>query len=136
MKNVSKIVQLALALLGVIFFVMIITGSSENSLSNSGATGLNGAIWITLISIVVGFAAALIFGVVNLISKGAKAKGTILGIVGFGVLVAACFAMATSDIPAGVDPALVDEMTSKRVSAGINLFLVLFGESNFFGGSD
>lgn len=125
MKSVSKIVQFALAILGVVFCVMIVAGIKDDILTDSGTTGLNGAIWITLIAIVVGIAAALIFGVMNLLSQGSKAKGTLLGIGGFVAVAAACYAMADKALPAGVGGEGIDAQTAQMVSGGINLFLVL-----------
>lgn len=125
MKNVSKIVQFAVAILGVIFCIMIIAGIKDNSLTDSGMAGLDGAVWISLIAIVVGIAAALIFGVITTLSEGAKAKGTLFGIGAFVGLSIAVFATASSSIPKGVKDGVIDASTAQLVSGGIHLFLIL-----------
>lgn len=127
MKNISTIVKFAIAILGVIFCIMIIIGVDGTTLNGTGNAGLNGATWLAIIAMLVGTAAAVLFGIGNLVSKGAQAKGTLLGIVGFAVVALGCYLLASDGIPAGINPATITAGTSKMVSAGINLFLVLLG---------
>ncbi len=123
MKNIPKIVQFTLIALGLIFCFMIIRGIEEGNLNDTGLTGLNGAIWVALILMVLGLLMAIGFWVFRMMTKGRNSKITAGGVlVGLGYLgLRIGRAVSRSGDVATVD---VDQM----VSMGIYLFLaLLFG---------
>lgn len=124
MEKLPKILQFAIAGLGLVFCVMILLGSDGQLLDSTGTSGLNGATTITIAAMVIGGLLAIGFGVVELISKGKRAMPTLIGIGVFVVVCLICYAGASDAIPPKVN---VDASTSKLVSAGLTLFYVLLG---------
>lgn len=84
-KSGLGIARVAIAVIGLILCALIITSADSEmpvveALEVQGGK-LDGALWITYILILLGAAAALIYGVINVISNPKKNMGAVLGVV-------------------------------------------------------
>jgi hypothetical protein len=115
----GRIAQYAVAVLGILFFVLILSDKP---------IGIDGGLWLTYAAFGVCALLALVFGL-----KGLNRKA-LLGIVTFAVLAVLSWVLASDAVMPGWN---VDASTSKLVGAGITLFYfglfgavgaILFGE--------
>lgn len=112
---IGRILQWALALLGIIFIVMIFNGNEA---------GINGGLYITYAAFIGCAALAILFGVYQLATGGRKSLIALVGIGAFAVLFAIAYAMSDGSVPAGAD---LSESGSRWVGAGISVLFILMG---------
>ena len=110
---VGKVAQWAIAALGIIFVIMILSGSESS--------GINGGLFISYIAFWLCAVVALVFSLIGVLSGGKK---TLMGIGGFAVLCLVAYLMASDSVETGWD---ITSDTSKWIGMGLGLFYILFG---------
>ncbi|HOP43975.1 MAG: hypothetical protein R2810_03355 [Flavobacteriales bacterium] len=110
---VGKVAQWAIAALGIIFVIMILSGSESS--------GINGGLFISYIAFGLCAVVALVFSLIGVLSGGKK---TLMGIGGFAVLCLVAYLMASDSVETGWD---ITSDTSKWIGMGLGLFYILFG---------
>ncbi len=103
---IGRIAQYALALLGILFFILIYFDK---------AIGIDGGLWVTYIAFVLSAGMALIFAVIGLNKK------MLIGIGAFVVLLGISYAMADGSVRPEWG---ITETTSKWIGAGIGLLAI------------
>ena len=112
---IGKVIQWALALLGIIFVVMIF---------NESEAGINGGLYVAYIAFGACAVLAILFGLYQLITGGRSSVPTLIGIGAFAVLIAISYAMSDGSVAPGQD---VSESTSRLVGAGLGVLFILMG---------
>ena len=112
---IGKVMQWALALLGIIFVLMIF---------NESETGINGGLYITYIAFISCAALAILFGLYQLVTGGRKSIPALIGIGVFAVLIAISYSMSDGSVAPGQD---VSESASRWVGAGLGVLFTLMG---------
>ena len=110
---VGKVAQWAIAALGMIFVIIILSGSESS--------GINGGLFISYIAFGLCAVVALVFSLIGVLSGGKK---TLMGIGGFAVLCLVAYLMASDSVETGWD---ITSDTSKWIGMGLGLFYILFG---------
>ena len=110
---VGKVAQWAIAALGIIFVIMILSGSESS--------GINGGLFISYIAFGLCAVVALVFSLIGVLSGGKK---PLMGIGGFAVLCLVAYLMASDSVETGWD---ITSDTSKWIGMGLGLFYILFG---------
>ena len=110
---VGKVAQWAIAALGIIFVIMILSGSESS--------GINGGLFISYIAFGLCAVVALVFSLIGVLSGGKK---TLMGIGGFAVLCLVAYLMASDSVETGWD---ITSDTSKWIGIGLGLLYILFG---------
>jgi len=129
MKTGLTIARIVIAAIGVILCALIIANAeSDVPTADAMATQggyLNGALWITYLLVVLSAAAAVIFGIINVISNPKKNLGAVLGVAAMVLLfIVAYFAFSDNYVPAK----FVGEVTptvSQLASAGLITLYVI-----------
>lgn len=110
---IGKVAQWAVAALGIIFVVMILSGNES--------AGINGGLYISYVAFGLCAVVAVIFSLIGVLSGGKK---TLMGIGGFAVLCLLAYLLASDSVEAGWD---ITADTSKWIGMGLSLFYILFG---------
>lgn len=121
--------RVVIALLGVLFIIMTITGSSTDAdgqtvVSDSGMTGISSGLMLTYFTIGLCVLAWLLFGLKGLFSDLANSKKVLMGFAGFIVLLLVGYMLADSTVLGSWAEKGVTEGTSKWVGAGLMSFYV------------
>lgn len=110
MASIGRIAQWILMVLGVLFTIMIYTGSD---------TGIDGGLWMAYIAFLFAAVAMLAFSLRGL------SRRSLIGVGAFVVLVAVTYALSDGTVRPGWN---ISESTSKWIGAGLILmYLSLFG---------
>ncbi len=126
---IAKIALWIIAVLGIVFCVMIYTGSE---------TGIDGGLWVSYASFFLIIAVILVFALVQIFTAGKNALPTLIGIGGFLVLLAISYAIADGTVRPDWG---ISEGASKWISAGITMtgiaaaaavLAILYGEVTRF----
>ncbi len=112
---IGKIALWAIAVLGIIFFIMIYSGSE---------TGIDGGLWITYIAFFAAAGMAVVFAIMQMISAGKSSLPTLIGVGGFLLLLAISYAMADGDVRPEWN---ITTSTSKWIGAGITMTMIAAG---------
>jgi len=103
---IGRIAQYAVALLGILFFIMIYSGNDA---------GIDGGLWVTYIALGVCAGAALVFSLMGLNRKSIIGMGTFLAVL------AVAYLMADGSVRPEWG---ITEGTSKWIGAGIGMFAI------------
>lgn len=106
---IGRIAQYAVALLGILFFVMMIAGNDS---------GIDGGLYVAYIAFGISALVAVVFSLLGLNKK------SLIGIAVFGVLMAISYAMADGSVR---PEWAISEATSKWIGAGITLLIIAMG---------
>lgn len=129
MKTGLTIARIAIAAIGVILCALIIANAESDvptaeAMETQGGN-LNGALWITYILVVLCAAAAVVFGIVNVLRNPKKNLGAVLGVAGMVLLfIVAYFAFSDNYVP----PKFIGEVSgtvSQLASAGLITLYVI-----------
>lgn len=112
---IGRVLQWAVALLGIIFIIMIFNGSEA---------GINGGLYVTYAAFICCAALAILFGVYQLATGGRKSLPALVGIAVFAVLIVIAYAMSDGSVPPGQD---LTESGSRWVGAGLGVLFILMG---------
>jgi hypothetical protein len=83
---------------------------------------INISLYLAYLMIAVAVIAAVVFPIVYLVQDPKKAKGSLYGVLGLGVIFAASYLISSSEFFKDVQ----DPVTSKMVGGGIIMFYILF----------
>ncbi len=103
---IGRIAQYAVALLGIVFFIMILSDS---------AAGIDGGLWVTYVALFVSAGLALVFSFRGLTKK------SFIGFGLFAVLLAVAYVMADGSVKPEWD---ITQTTSKWIGAGIIMLTI------------
>ncbi len=112
---IGRIALWLVAALGILFFIMIYTGSE---------TGIDGGLTLAYVAFALCAGMAVIFGVIHVIAAGKKALSSLIGLAAFGVLVAISYALADGTVRPSWD---VTPEASRWIGAGIIATLLALG---------
>lgn len=125
----TTILRVVIALLGVVFIIMTVTGSSSDDtgnaiVSDTGMTGISSGLMLTYFTIGLCVIAWLLFGLKDLLSDLANSKKVLIGFAGFIVLLLVGYLIADNEVLGSWAEKGVTEGTSKWVGAGLMSFYV------------
>jgi hypothetical protein len=103
---IARVAQYAVALLGILFFIMIYSGNDS---------GIDGGLYVTYVAFFLGAGMALVFSLVGLTKK------SLIGMGGFLVLLAISYALADGSVRPEWG---ITESTSKWIGTGIIMFVI------------
>lgn len=103
---IGRIAQYAVAILGIIFFIMILSGKQA---------GIDGGLYITYVAFFVSAGVALVFSLLGLTRK------SLIGFGLFAVLLGISYAMADGSVKPEWD---ITASTSKWIGAGIIMLVI------------
>lgn len=106
---IGKVVQWAVALLGIIFVIMIFMGKDS---------GIDGGLYVTYIAFALCAGIAIIFGLLALIGN----KKALISIALFAAMVVVAYLLAGDEVKPGTD---ITANVSKWIGAGIGVVAVL-----------
>jgi hypothetical protein len=105
---IGRIAQYAVALLGIVFFIMIYADNEA---------GITGGLWVTIVAIAISAGLVLIFGLLGLNKK------SLMGLGAFAVVFGIAYALADGTVQPEWD---VTESTARWIGAGITMFMIAF----------
>lgn len=116
-KLIGNIAKFAIAIPGVIMIFLILQNGNEGI--------IDAAIKLTLVALVACAAVAIIFGIIYFLGNITKSKGVLFGIVGFALVLAISYSMASGEVLP--EWAALDEPITERVSklSGMGVYSVL-----------
>jgi hypothetical protein len=96
---ISKVLMYGIVAIGVI--MIMLTLLNWDSISGNRAdidSYVGGAMWVCYIGFMIAAAIALIFGVVHFLGNIKNSKGTLVGIVGFVIIIAISYALSSDEV--------------------------------------
>lgn len=121
--TIGTIIKVAIAVIGVVFCVLIMT-NSEGIEMGENVSYVNGGLTISYIALLLCAGIALLFGLAFFFSNIKKSKGLLFGLVGFAVIAGISYGIADGSL----NPSWGEEVTetvSKLSSMGIYATLIL-----------
>lgn len=103
---IGRIAQYAIAVLGIIFFIMIVSGNTA---------GIDGGLYVTYIAFFISAGIALVFSLMGLTKK------SLIGIGAFVVVFALAYAMSDGSVQPEWN---ISESTSKLISTGLHMLMI------------
>ena len=103
---IGRIAQYAIAVLGIIFFIMILSGNN---------TGIDGGLFVTYIAFFISAGVVLVFSLIGLTKK------SLIGIGAFVVVFALAYAMSDGSVKPEWN---ITESTSKLISTGLHMLMI------------
>jgi hypothetical protein len=123
--TIGTIIKVAIAVIGVIFCVLIMS-NSEGIEMGENVNYVTGGLTISYIAFILCAGIALLFGLVYFITNIKKSKGLMFGLIGFAVIAGISYSIADGSL----DPSWGSEVTetvSKLSSMGIYATVILLG---------
>ena len=126
----TTVIRLLIAILGVVFIILIISGSYEDEAGDSqldkmGAFGLTSGLVLTYLTIGLCFLAWFLFGLGDLVMNFKDRKKVLIGFVVFLALLLLGYILAGDHVYGSWAEKGVTEDTSKWVGAGLMSFYVM-----------
>ncbi len=103
---IGRIAQYAIAVLGIIFFIMILSGNT---------TGIDGGLFVTYIAFFLCAGITLVFSLIGLTKK------SLIGMGAFVVVFALAYALSDGSVKPEWN---ISESTSKLISTGLHMLMI------------
>ena len=96
---ISKVLMYGIVAIGVIMILLTLINWDSVSGNRSDIDAyVGGAMWVCYIGFIIAAAVALIFGVVHFLGNIKNSKGTLIGIVGFVIIIAVSYAVSSDEV--------------------------------------
>lgn len=96
---ISKVLMYGIVAVGVLMLLLTLVTWDSVALNRGDIDGyVGGAMWVCYIGFLIAAAVALIFGVVHFLGNIKNSKGTLIGIVGFVVIIAISYVLSSDEV--------------------------------------
>lgn len=96
---ISKVLMYGIVAIGVIMILLTLVNWDSVSGNRADIDGyVGGAMWVCYIGFLIATVIALIFGVVHFLGNIKNSKGTLIGIVGFVIIIAVSYALSSDEV--------------------------------------